>query len=121
MTMDRSKYQRYRILKPGAIGLDRWSTVVDCTIRNLSGRGAFLALPGSVDLPDGFELLIKPDGLIHSCRVIWRNDEGIGVEFVSRKESIPASKARESKSAELRNGLTGSAAIADSGTTPVQR
>ena len=81
---DRSKHARQRTLKPGLIGLDRWSTVLDCTIRNLSGTGAFLFIPKNSDVPDSFELLIKPDGLIQTCRVAWRNGEGIGVEFQSK-------------------------------------
>ena len=72
---------RQRTLKSGKIVFNHKSCVVDCTIRNLSSRGACLDLPSPLGVPESFDLVIDADDLIRPCRVIWRSAKKLGVEF----------------------------------------
>jgi PilZ domain len=60
-----------------------WAGVrrVHCVVRNFSTTGARLegALPAS--LPQTFELLFDDDRAQLSCRVKWRRERAVGVEF----------------------------------------
>jgi len=60
-----------------------WSGVrrVHCVVRNFSSTGARLegALPAS--LPQIFDLIFDDDRARLSCRVMWRHQGAVGVEF----------------------------------------
>lgn len=70
---------RHRVLKAGTIKFG--GGVIDCTIRNLSERGAALEVASPVGIPDRFDLVIVAEHLRRSCRVIWRKQKRIGVAF----------------------------------------
>ncbi|HXW23812.1 MAG TPA: PilZ domain-containing protein [Xanthobacteraceae bacterium] len=74
-------HPRHRTLKAGKIVFNHRSCVVDCTIRNLSARGACLQVPSTVGIPDDFDLLIEPDRMAQACRVAWKDDRRMGVDF----------------------------------------
>jgi hypothetical protein len=52
-----------------------------CIVLDISASGARVATDRSRELPD--KLLIYIRGHIRRCRVIWRSDSEIGVEFLS--------------------------------------
>jgi hypothetical protein len=51
-----------------------------CIVLDISASGARVATDRSRELPD--QLLICVRGHIRRCRVIWRSDSEIGVEFL---------------------------------------
>jgi hypothetical protein len=51
-----------------------------CTVLDISASGARIAVPDPKNIPD--RILVRIHGLIHRCRVIWRSDCEMGVEFV---------------------------------------
>ena len=53
---------------------------IDCTIRNLSDRGACLNVESYVGIPDIFDLVLD-NAPVRGCRVTWRKATQIGVEF----------------------------------------
>jgi hypothetical protein len=71
---------RNRTLKAGKIILKLHSSVVDCTIRNLSEGGALLLVPSLVGIPECFELMFE-NHAHRDCHVVWRGDNRLGVEF----------------------------------------
>jgi hypothetical protein len=72
--------QRRTTLKGGRIGFNGGRSTIDCTIRNLSAKGAKLQVASVVGIPDTFDLLL--DGASRQpCRVIWRTLKELGVEF----------------------------------------
>lgn len=77
---DRRKIQRQRRLKTGKITFNHRSSVVDCTVRNLSDTGACLDVQSSVGIPEKFELLTED--IIRPCAVEWVTAKRIGVSFV---------------------------------------
>jgi hypothetical protein len=55
----------------------------DCVVRDLSSLGARLAFVSTAYLPDHFELTFDSAHTLRPCRVAWRSDTQIGVEFQS--------------------------------------
>lgn len=72
---------RLRTIKGGSI-LFGLAPSIDCVIRNMSDTGAMLAVDSPVGIPDEFTLLIKPQLIKRSCRVVWRKADRIGARFV---------------------------------------
>jgi len=77
----RRKEPRRHALKAGQIQIDKHSTI-DCTVRNVTYKGASLEIGSPVGFPDTFELSIPVDNLTRKCRVTWRQARRIGVQFV---------------------------------------
>ena len=78
---ERKRYPRLRTLKTGKIVFDRRSCVIDCTVRNLSPNGALLVVASLVAIPERFDLVLGTNGEQRSCRVVWRGEDRLGVEF----------------------------------------
>jgi hypothetical protein len=76
---DRRRAPRSRTFKSGMISIADGS--IDCLVRNVSKIGACLEVKGTATLPDDFKLVIKPDNLFRTCKVIWRDQHRIGVLF----------------------------------------
>lgn len=68
---------RHRVLKAGTIEFQ--GGAIDCTVRNLSAAGAALDVISPVGIPEHFTLFT--DGAHHSCHVIWRKENRIGIAF----------------------------------------
>jgi hypothetical protein len=67
-------YPSFILIEPGGRSFD-------CTIRNVSARGARIVLSEDVDLPNSIQILIRP-GKYFSALVRWRIGLEIGLEFV---------------------------------------
>lgn len=74
---------RRRTLKGGRIIFNAGRSTIDCTVRNLSPKGARLEVTSVVGIPNTFDLQVSGDGL-QPCRVAWRSLKELGVEFVHR-------------------------------------
>lgn len=81
MTTERRGSHRHKTFKGGSISFDL-APPVACIIRNMSESGAGLELSNPAQVPDSFDLLIKPELLKRHCRVVWRADNRLGVQFV---------------------------------------
>jgi hypothetical protein len=77
---ERRQEPRRRTLKTARIVFNNRFSAVDCAVRNLSERGAMLLVAGPHGIPNAF-LLELGDGITHDCRVIWRDEKRVGVEF----------------------------------------
>ena len=79
---ERRQAQRRTTLKGGRIVFNAGRSTIDCTVRNMSSRGAKLLVNSVVGIPDTFDLVL--DGSVkQSCHVTWRRLKEIGVEFRS--------------------------------------
>ena len=76
---ERRKYSRARTLKTARIIFNLRRSVIDCTVRNMSSRGACVDVVGAVRIPERFDLEV--DHASHPCRVIWRKEDRLGVSF----------------------------------------
>jgi hypothetical protein len=78
---ERRKETRRRTFKAGKI-IIAGKSIIDCMVRSLTYTGASLEVGSSVGIPDAFELSIPVDNLTRKCRVSWRHERRIGVQFV---------------------------------------
>ena len=79
--MDRRHDPRIRTLKAARIVLSGHYSVISCTVRNLSRGGACLKVASTIGIPDEFELMFDADKSIRPCRMVWHNDQQLGVQF----------------------------------------
>jgi PilZ domain len=78
---ERRRVPRHRTLKSGKIVVQSGRWVVDCTVRNLSTQGALLLVRSLAAIPEKFDLVLETTGEHHSCRIAWRGEDRLGVEF----------------------------------------
>ena len=71
---------RQRVLKTGKIAFGR-AGIIDCTVRNVSDRGACLLVTSPLGIPENFNLLLDAEKTSKPCRVVWQKETQIGVEF----------------------------------------
>ena len=73
------KASRRRILKSGTIILGK-KAHIPCSVRDLSEIGACLEVPATFEIPSTF-LFGMSGQPPRTCKVIWRNDTQLGVQF----------------------------------------
>jgi hypothetical protein len=78
---DQRAEPRGRTLKRGLIVFHNGSSVFDCTVKNLSLRGAKLLFGESAGVPNHFDLAIRPNRARRPCTVRWRNETALGISF----------------------------------------
>ena len=81
MPADKRKQPRKPRFHLGQIDAGRGGAKAKCNVTDLSKVGAKLSLQSPSALPARFTLLL-PDSAKHLCRVIWREADEVGVEFV---------------------------------------
>ena len=54
---------------------------INCLISEISISGAAIEITNPEDIPDRFNLVFKADEAHIPCRVVWRQEERIGVAF----------------------------------------
>ena len=57
-----------------------YGAVIDCTIRNITDRGACLEVASPIGIPASFDLMLD-QRCVRDCRVTWRKATRIGVAF----------------------------------------
>jgi hypothetical protein len=62
----------------------------DCTVIQLSAKGALLSVADSVALTDEFEVAIPQKDFLRRARLIRRKDGQVGVEFLDGEPDAPA-------------------------------
>ena len=85
---------------PVALGVVEWNspaTIYEgqlarpCIVSNFSNGGAKIVGVKATTMPDEFLLCITPGhGRTHKCRVRWRSDDAIRVQFTDRKQLVGA-------------------------------
>ena len=78
---ERRRHPRARTLRSGKIIFNLHSSIVYCTVRNLTDHGALLVVASLVGIPENFELALEPGHVRRKCRAIWRGENRLGVEF----------------------------------------
>jgi hypothetical protein len=81
MSVERRHSPRKRTLKGGQIVFDGKRSVIDCTVVNMSDKGASLRLPSILGVPDTFELHIG--GEVYAAWVVWKRESTLGVMWTS--------------------------------------
>ena len=79
--MEHRRVQRTRVLKQAKIILNGHSSLLDCSVRNLTNLGASLQIASALGIPQHFEITFDWARSSRPCRVIWRTYNQLGVEF----------------------------------------
>ena len=77
---ERRRVARQRTFKRGTIAFNH-DGGISCTIRNLSPVGACLEVESLLGIPTEFGLVIEKESVHYACRVVWRQNRRLGVDF----------------------------------------
>jgi hypothetical protein len=79
--VERRSIGRTRISKSALMFFDAPRGIFTCVVRNITNGGAGIQLRDINILPPDFELTFDNFRTIRRCRVIWRQDDAVGVAF----------------------------------------
>jgi PilZ domain len=78
------KHRRQKLHYNAYVDLCDGMPVPACRLVDVSEHGAQLTLASAADLPDQFVLLLAESGKVRrQCRVAWRSEKQLGVQFVA--------------------------------------
>lgn len=78
--MKAREHARARSYFGGKIVTNDGQSVFDCVVKDISQRGARLAVAGALPLPENFGLSLS-DGRNFTCTLRWQRINSIGVAF----------------------------------------
>lgn len=84
---------RVKSILQAKVVYDNKNASIECQIRNMSRLGAKLIVDRGITFPQEFDLYLPQKGKVVRSRVIWRNQDETGVEFLN--DDAPASRYEE--------------------------
>jgi PilZ domain len=78
---ERRDRQRTRVLRNAKIIAPLSSSMIHCTVQDITGGGACLRVANTYGMPQTFELTFEHGRTRRACRVVWRTDDKLGVTF----------------------------------------
>jgi hypothetical protein len=91
--MDQRSSKRSRTFLDGRIIFNNRSSVINCTVRDLSDAGARIVFGHAILIPTEFEFEIPRKGLSVWARVMWSNGREHGVKFTTGFQAKEFSEA----------------------------
>jgi hypothetical protein len=86
---EKRKSLRRSIAYPASIEIGGVASPVACTLCDASQHGAQLAVADPSSVPNEFILSLSADGAVRRrCRVIWRAESSVGVEFLKDPKKV---------------------------------
>lgn len=83
-SVDLRKDSRTPARRPGWIAVTKGAPLRECFVWDESNSGARITVDRTADIPEVFFLYFSLDfSSRRKCRIAWRSDHQIGVEFVS--------------------------------------
>ena len=109
---EKRKNLRRSITYPAFIDFGDGSPAIECTLCDASQVGALLAVAEPDGVPDEFILALSSDGAARRrCRVAWRTENQIGVEFLKDlKKNAPPMRQSVMRSGAPRSADAGASA-----------
>ena len=83
---DRRALQRSRALLAGKLIVGNGSISSDCTIRDMTDKGARIRISRAVGLPKAVMLLVVKEALVFEANVAWRRGDELGLEFTRQMD-----------------------------------
>jgi hypothetical protein len=84
---ERRGVQRTRVRRNAKIIVPRRSSVIHCTVQNITSGGACLRLANTFGVPESFDLTFELGRTRRLCRVVWRTNDQLGVAFESEERT----------------------------------
>ena len=92
-TADKRTSDRIRTFLRAQIIFNNRMSTIDCIIKNISPTGARVALSDALAVPTEFEIYIPQRGRSYHARLVWRDKESIGVDFIDAHAETAAALA----------------------------
>jgi len=95
-----------RIAKRRSVRYAAWlmqpdGALVQCMFSDISETGARIAMQDPAQAPETFVLALSANGAVRRfCRVMWRNGDEIGVQFIKNTGQGPPADASPEAAAE---------------------
>jgi hypothetical protein len=77
---ERRRHARTEINEPAYVSSG--GSVMSCVVQNISTEGAAIDVENPAFVPDRFRLVMANDRSVRECRVIWIQENRIGVSFL---------------------------------------
>lgn len=82
---ERRQFSRLHVTIPAFAHIHDGVPMQPCTVLDISENGGRVRVDAGPQLPDNFVLLFNNTGTVRrDCRVIWRQENYLGVEFHNR-------------------------------------
>lgn len=81
--------ERVRTFLRARIVFNNNNSTIDCTVKNISASGAKIDVSDAVAVPEFFDLIIPQKGQTYRARIAWRDEQAIGVNFVTADQASP--------------------------------
>jgi len=75
------KHQRLPAYLGARIHFEHKASTFDCLIKNISDKGALIAIEGVWDIPETFHLYIAKFDKSYSCHAKWKTGNKLGVSY----------------------------------------
>jgi hypothetical protein len=80
-TTERRQFPRVSVIGVAKISVSEYEPSMDCIVIDWSHGGAQVRLVEPENCPDQFTLFTR-DGRITDCRIVWRREANVGVQFL---------------------------------------
>ncbi|QXX74114.1 PilZ domain-containing protein [Methylovirgula sp. HY1] len=91
--MDKRANDRIRSFLRAQIIFNNRMTTIDCIVKNISQSGARVALNDTLAVPTEFDIYIPQRGRSHHAKLVWRDKDSIGVDFIDAQPAPPPTPA----------------------------
>jgi hypothetical protein len=78
---ERRGRQRTKVLRNAKIIAPNSSSMIHCTVQDITGTGACLKVANTCGMPLTFELTFEHGRTRRACRVVWHTTDKLGVTF----------------------------------------
>jgi hypothetical protein len=82
---ERREDKRRRCLLGARVVFNGRDSTLSCTVRNVSDTGVMLAFGETPYIPQIIELLLDNRRTVAPARIIWRDGERVGLQFLERQ------------------------------------
>lgn len=79
---DKRESDRVRAFLRAQIIFNNRMSTIDCIIKNISPTGARVALADTLAVPAEFDIYIPQRNCSHHAKLVWRDKDAIGIDFV---------------------------------------
>jgi hypothetical protein len=80
-------------LRPGKLFDLKNNYLVDCAFHDISATGARVRMLIEVEIPTTLRVFDENEKVTRNCRIVWRRDAELGLQFIPGKVTSPVRSA----------------------------
>lgn len=110
MMVEARRSERVRCFLSARILFNNGASTIDCMVKNIAKEGAKIEIAHSLSIPAEFDLLVPQRGRTYRSKMVWRDVDSIGVEFIEADAAMSADaratiQQLEAENRKLRAGI----------------